>query len=36
MGLVYFLSFFTLVAAAVLAWALWQLYHVNDNQLETS
>ena len=36
MGLIYFLSFFTLVAAAVLVWALWQLHHVNDNSIEVS
>ena len=34
MGLIYFLSFFTLIAAIVLVWALFQLRHISDQQVE--
>ncbi len=35
MGLIYFLSFFTLLAALFLIWALFQLWHSSDHQLES-
>jgi len=32
MGLIYFISFFTLIAAIVLVWAMIQLWHTFDTQ----
>lgn len=32
MGLIYFISFFTLIALAFLVWAVIQLWHMPDNQ----
>ena len=36
MGLIYFISFFTLIAAIVLIWALVQLQHHPDQPMETN
>ena len=33
MGLIYFLSFFTLIAVIILAWAIVKLYHSQDNSV---
>jgi hypothetical protein len=30
MGLIYFLSFFTVIAAAILVWAMIQLWHSSN------
>jgi hypothetical protein len=35
MGLIYFISFFTIIAAFILIWALYQLHNMSDNQVET-
>lgn len=32
MGLIYFISFFTLIAAAILIWGIVQLWRMPDNQ----
>ena len=34
MGLIYFISFFTLIAFAALVWAIIQLFKSSDHQLE--
>ena len=31
MGLIYFISFFTLIAAVILIWAIFQLIHTPDS-----
>jgi uncharacterized membrane protein len=36
MGLIYFISFFTLIAAILLIWALVQLQHNSNQQMETT
>lgn len=33
MGLIYFLSFFTLIAAVILVWAIIKLLHSQDNSV---
>ena len=34
MGLIYFLSFFTIIAALVLIWAIIQLWNTPQNQIK--
>ena len=34
MGLIYFLSFFTLIAAIILVWAIIQLWNNSQQQIE--
>ncbi len=36
MGLIYFISFFTLIAAIMLIWGIIQLQHGSDHQVETN
>jgi hypothetical protein len=35
MGLIYFLSFFTVLAAIALVWALLQLWHTSEQNIES-
>ena len=36
MGLIYFLSFFTLIATLFLIWAIIQLWRTSDHQIESN
>ena len=36
MGLIYFISFFTLIAAIMLIWAIVQLQHNSEQPMETT